>query len=137
MVLSSSNIASPEGRRVSISYIDKVAQTWAEEHIDTPEKAQDKLDAHKAAASGVQRVLKQLGLRPRPTQDEYALFLKWTNEWGSRWTPYSPPAPTPQRARASMKYLDRILERLKNQNCHLAHHHRGRAQAGFGQSHKS
>lgn len=108
-----------KGRRVSISYIDKVAQTWAEEHIDTPEKAQDKLDAHKAAASGVQRVLKQLGLSGRgPTQDEYALFLKWTNEWGFTLDAIlTACAHTTAAREPSMKYLDRILERLKNQNC--------------------
>ena len=108
-----------KGRRVSISYIDKVAQTWADEHVDTPEKAQDKLDAHKAAASGVQRVLKQLGLSGRgPTQDEYALFLKWTNEWGFTLDAIlTACAHTTAAREPSMKYLDRILERLKNQNC--------------------
>jgi DnaD/phage-associated family protein len=108
-----------KGRRVSITYIDKVAQTWADDHVDTPEKAQDKLDSHKAAASGVQRVLAQLGLSGRgPTQDEYALFLKWTDEWGFTLDAIlTACAHTTAAREPSMKYLDRILERLKDQNC--------------------
>jgi DNA replication protein DnaD len=108
-----------KGRRVSIAYMDKVAQTWAEEHIDTPEKALDKLESHKAAASGVQRVLAQLGLSGRgPTQDEYALFLKWADEWGFTLDAIlTACAHTTSAREPSMKYLDRILERLKNQNC--------------------
>ena len=100
----------------------RISTKWpkpGQEHIDTPEKAQDKLDAHKAAASGVQRVLKQLGLSGRgPTQDEYALFLKWTNEWGFTLDAIlTACAHTTAAREPSMKYLDRILERLKNQNC--------------------
>jgi DnaD/phage-associated family protein len=107
-----------KGRRVSVSYLDKVAQTWADENIDTPEKAREKLESHKAAASGVLRVLKQLGLRGRgPTQDEYALYLKWTDDWGFTLDAIlTACAHTTSAREPSMKYLDRILERLKNQN---------------------
>ena len=107
-----------KGRRVSVSYMDKVAQSWAEEHIDTPEKAREKLESHKAAASGVLRVLKQLGLSGRgPTQDEYALYLKWTEDWGFTLDAVlTACAHTTSAREPSMKYLDRILERLKDQN---------------------
>lgn len=107
-----------KGRRVSVSYMDKVAQSWADEGIDTPEKAADKLEAHKTAASGVLRVLKQLGLSGRgPTQDEYALYLKWTEDWGFTLDAVlTACAHTTSAREPSMKYLDRILERLKDQN---------------------
>jgi DnaD/phage-associated family protein len=107
-----------KGRRVSVSYMDKVAQSWAEESIDTPEKAREKLEAHKTAASGVLRVLGQLGMSSRgPTQDEYALFLKWTEEWGFTLDAVlTACAHTTSAREPSMKYLDRILERLKDQD---------------------
>ncbi len=107
-----------KGRRVSVSYMDKVSQSWAEEGVDTPEKAAEKLNAHKAAASGVLRVLSQLGMTNRgPTQDEYALFLKWTQEWGFTLDAVlTACAHTTSAREPSMKYLDRILERLKDQN---------------------
>lgn len=107
-----------KGRRVSVSYMDKVAQSWAEDHIDTPEKALEKLESHKTAASGVQRVLKQLGLSGRgPTQDEYALYLKWTQDWGFTLDAVlTACAHTTSAREPSMKYLDRIIERLKSQN---------------------
>jgi DNA replication protein DnaD len=108
-----------KGRRVSVAYMDKVAQTWADEHIDTPEKAQDRLEAQRAAASGVQRVLAQLGLSGRgPTQDEFALYLKWTAEWGFTLDAVlTACAHTTAAREPSMKYLDRILERLKDKSC--------------------
>lgn len=107
-----------KGRRVSVAYMDKVAQSWAEEGINTPEKAREKLESQKAAASGVLRVLKQLGLAGRgPTQDEYALYLKWTEEWGFTLDAVlTACAHTTSAREPSMKYLDRILERLKDQN---------------------
>ncbi len=73
-----------KGRRVSLAYMDKVAQAWAEEeNITTEEKARERIAAGKAAAMGLTRVLKQLGLSGRmPTQDETALFEKWTGSWG-------------------------------------------------------
>ena len=107
-----------KGRRVSVTYMDKVAQSWADEGIDTPEKAAEKLETHKAAASGVLRVLKQLGLTGRgPTQDEYSLYLKWTEDWGFTLDAVlTACAHTTSAREPSMKYLDRILERLKDQN---------------------
>ncbi len=104
-----------KGKRVSISYMDKVAQSWAEEdRIDTEEKAQAKLSALKDESSGVLRVLTRLGISSRgPTQDEAALFSKWTHEWGfTMEAVLTACAHTTAAREPSMKYLDRILERL-------------------------
>ena len=104
-----------KGRRVSVAYMDKVAQSWAaEEHIDTEQKAQDKITALKEASSGVLRVLSQLGITGRgPTQDETALYAKWTGEWGfTLEAVLTACAHTTAAREPSMKYLDRILERL-------------------------
>jgi|AGTN01.1.fsa_nt_gi Putative primosome component and related proteins len=104
-----------KGRRVSVAYIDKVAQSWAEEeHIDTEQKALDKIASLKEAASGVLRVLTQLGITSRgPTQDESALFARWTREWGFTLEAIlTACAHTTAAREPSMKYLDRILERL-------------------------
>ena len=107
-----------KGRRVSIAYIDKVAQNWAEdENIDTVEKAQAKIASYKTTSSGILRVLKQLGMNSRgPTQDESALFSKWTVDWGFTLDAIlTACAHTTSAREPSMKYLDRILERLKNE----------------------
>ena len=107
-----------KGRRVSISYMDKVAKSWAEEeHIDTEEKAKEKISSYKTLSSGVPRVLTQLGISGRaPTKDECALFEKWTDSWGFTLEAIlTACAHTTAAREPSMKYLDRILERLKTQ----------------------
>ncbi len=104
-----------KGKRVSVAYMDKVAQSWAEEdHIDTEQKAVEKIAALKEASSGVPRVLSRLGITSRgPTQDEAALFDKWTREWGFTLEAVLTACSHTTAAREpSMKYLDRILERL-------------------------
>lgn len=104
-----------KGKRVSVSYMDKVAKSWAEEdHIDTEEKAQEKISAIKEASSGVPRVLARLGITSRgPTQDETALYEKWTRDWGfTLEAVLTACAHTTAAREPSMKYLDRILERL-------------------------
>ena len=107
-----------KGKRVSISYMDKVAKSWAEEEqIDTEEKAAEKIAWYKALSSGVISVLKQLGISGRaPTKDESALFEKWTRQWGFTLDAIlTACAHTTAAREPSMKYLDRILERLEAQ----------------------
>lgn len=107
-----------KGRRVSIAYMDKVAKSWAEEeNIDTEEKANEKIASYKTASSGIARVLKQLGMSDRePTKDEEELFAKWTGDWGFTLEAILTACSHTTAAREpSMKYLDRILERLYSQ----------------------
>lgn len=104
-----------KGPRVSITYIDKVAQAWAEdEHIDTEEKARQRIEAGKAVSKGIPRVLRQLGLSNRSaTQDEIALFEKWTGDLGFTLDAIlTACAQTTAAREPSFKYLDKILERL-------------------------
>lgn len=103
------------GRRVSVAYMDKVAKTWAEEeNIDTEEKAKEKIASYKTTSSGIVCVLKQLGISGRaPTKDEEALYYKWTGDWGFTLEAILTACSHTTAAREpSMKYLDRILERL-------------------------
>lgn len=112
------------GKRVSVSYMDKVAQSWAEEEqIDTTQKARAKIEAYKTASSGVMRVLKQLGIGRKPTKDESALFAKWTGPWDFTLDAIlTACAGTTSAREPSMKYLDRILERLKNEGTVTSRH---------------
>lgn len=103
------------GKRVSIAYMDKVAKSWAEEeNINTADKAEEKISSCRAASSGIARVLKQLGISGRgPTKDEEALYFKWSAEWGFTLEAVLTACSHTTSAREpSMKYLDRILERL-------------------------
>jgi DnaD/phage-associated family protein len=107
-----------KGRRVSVAYMDKVAKSWAEEeNVDTEEKAREWIASYKTASSGIVRVLKQLGISGRePSKDEEDLYYKWTHEWGFTLESILTACSHTTAAREpSMKYLDRILERLNIQ----------------------
>lgn len=104
-----------KGRRVSVAYLDKVAKSWAEELINTQSKATEYIEDRRQAQSGVLKVLRQLGISSRrPTRDESALFEKWTGEWGFTLSAIvTACAHTTAAREPSMKYLDSILQRLR------------------------
>ena len=101
------------GKRVSVSYLDKVAMSWADEGVDTTDKAQQKIDAYTAVSSGALRVIRRLdaGSSRLPTADEQALYEKWTNEWGfTQDAVLLAMSDTTASLKPSMKYLDAILK---------------------------
>ncbi len=72
-----------KGPTVNVSYIERVAQTWAEEGIDTREKALLRAEEYKALSSGVRIVMKQMGLIGKsPGKTELDYFRKWAEQWG-------------------------------------------------------
>jgi len=101
------------GRNVSVAYLDKVAMSWADAGVDTIEKAQQKIGAYTAAASGALRVIRRLdaGSSRLPTADEQALYEKWTKEWGfTQDAVLLAMSDTTASLKPSMKYLDAILK---------------------------
>jgi len=105
-----------KGPRVPVSYMDKVADSWAQTGVDTAEKARGEIDAHKAKVSGLLHVLKRLGISRTATRDEAALFEKWTSGWGFTLDAIiTACAATTSSREPSMKYLDRILYRLHSE----------------------
>ena len=104
---------SVRGKNVSAAYINKVAQSWADAGVDTPEKAEQKIGAYTAVASGALRVIRRLdaGSSRLPTADEQALYEKWTREWGfTQDAVLLAMRDTTSSLKPSMKYLDAILK---------------------------
>ena len=71
------------GNRISVAYLDKVAEGWSEEGVNTLEKAQQKIEGYKSgigrgkpadAADGPARKI--------PGKTEMDLYNKWTEKWG-------------------------------------------------------
>lgn len=71
-----------KGRRVSVNYMTRVAQTWAERGVRTFEDAQAAVAADDLRRHGASAVLRAWNRRRRPTEDELALYDKWTRQWG-------------------------------------------------------
>lgn len=71
-----------KGKRVSINYIDTVAQDWCEKGILTTERAQQYISDYLQKKHGASEVLKRWNKRRKPTQDEMDLYDKWISQWG-------------------------------------------------------
>ena len=106
-----------KGSRVSITYLDRVAKTWAEEGITTAEQAQKHLEREQQKESGILDILEQLGItNRRATMDETELFEKWTKQWGFTLGAIRTACSLTTSSRnPSMKYLDSILYNLKEE----------------------
>lgn len=71
------------GNRISVAYIDKVAEAWSEEGIVTRELAQQKIEEYKARSGGANRLMRLMGLHGKyPGKTEMDLYNKWTEKWG-------------------------------------------------------
>ena len=103
-----------KGKAVSLSYVEKVAKSWAEEGVSTIEEASEKINQFDLYTSGACKVLSDMGEVGRlPSRAESALYNKWTKEWGfsldavraacDRMTGIHSP---------NFKYLDGILKNL-------------------------
>ncbi|HOV70132.1 MAG TPA: DnaD domain protein, partial [Clostridia bacterium] len=103
-----------KGSDVSFKYISKVALSWAENNITTPEAAEEYVSEYQARFSGAARVLAHLGIKNRaPTSDELALYNKWTCEFGYTIdTIIYACRETTCIANPNMRYLDKVLTNM-------------------------
>ena len=102
-----------KGKNISFSYIDKVAQTWAEQGVLSVSAADAEIARYEAGVSGASRVLNYLGIHRTPTPDEMQLYQKWTKEWGFTLDAIKTACVKTTGSRSpSMKYLDSILKAL-------------------------
>ncbi|MEG0251485.1 MAG: DnaD domain protein [Christensenellaceae bacterium] len=71
------------GSRISIAYLDKVAEAWSEEGICTLNAAQQKIEEYKAVSGGANKIMRLMGLHGKfPGKTEMELYNKWTEKWG-------------------------------------------------------
>lgn len=108
-------------RRVSMKYMDAVAKGWADAGVVTAEDAKARVAAWREKTSGAQAILKRWRMRRNATEDELALYEKWTDGWGfSAEAVQEACTATPQADRPSFAYLNGILDRLRLSNCMTA-----------------
>ncbi|MEA5002240.1 MAG: DnaD domain protein [Christensenella sp.] len=75
--------AQSRGSRISVAYLDKVAEAWSAEGIKTLEQAQQKIEEHKAVSGGANKLMRLMGLHGKyPGKTEMELYNKWTEKWG-------------------------------------------------------
>ena len=102
-----------KGKQFSIAGAQQMAMAMADEKIRTVEDAEEFLSRDQKLYQGTKDVLKRLGRRNPPSEDQVKLYRKWTQEW--RFTPEAILAACEQTAGGdpSMGYLDAILRNTR------------------------
>jgi len=110
------HLIATRGKHFSFKAAQKLAVQLAEEHVATIEDAEIVLSRSKTVLEGTRRILRRLGKRHQPSEDEMALYRKWTEQWH-----YSPDAieaacQETTKGDPTMAYLDGILNGLRKRS---------------------
>ena len=106
-----------KGTAVGIKYIDTVARNWANAGVRTAEDARTQAQSYEERTGGAAVILQQMGLAPKPSKDQLAIYEKWTNEWGFSLDAILAACPALLNAeRPNFAYLDGVLNRLQQEN---------------------
>lgn len=73
---------SVKGARVHINYMDAVAKRLAADEALTLDAVKASFEREAELSGGAAVILKRWRISRRPTEDELALYDKWTREWG-------------------------------------------------------
>lgn len=99
--------------RLPMSFVRMRGREWAEEGINTVALAEQKMESERSEKDGVKEVLRLLGMRKNPSEEEEKLYHKWTKQWGfSQGGIRASMVATTKAQYPSMKYLDAILKEL-------------------------
>lgn len=101
------------GKNFSIRSAEKLAMQMADEGFTSEEDAVEFLSRDQEIWDGTRKVLRRLGKRNAPSEDQVAMYRKWVREWG--FTPGAIEAACGETAKGdpNMGYLDGILNRLR------------------------
>ncbi|MCH5278184.1 MAG: DnaD domain protein [Christensenellaceae bacterium] len=101
-----------KGSRVHINYMDSVAKRLAADNQLTYDAVHDSFTTENELASDASAILKRWRTGRRPTEDELALYEKWTKEWGfSKESIDIACGHVIASDKPNFKYLDAILEK--------------------------
>ena len=102
---------SKKGPNISINYLDKIAQQWARDGINTLQKAEEYIESCESCYQDTAAVLKYLGIHRAPTKAELELYKKWRDIWGFSLNAILQACrETTKTSSPSLGYLDKILE---------------------------
>lgn len=107
------HLIATRGKHFSFKAAQKLAVQLAEENVHTIEDAEIVLSRSKAVLEGTKRILRRLGKRHQPSEDEMALYRKWTGEWGYDHDAVEAACRETTKGDPTMAYLDGILNGLR------------------------
>src|SRR5690554_319602 len=102
-----------KGSKISINYLDKVAESWARDGINTLQKAEEYIKQYESCYQETIAVLKYLGIHRSPSKAELDLYKKWQDIWGFPLNGILEACKETTKIQSpNMAYLDKILESL-------------------------
>ncbi len=102
------------GARVKLWQMNAEAKLWADNSVFTPEDARAFIARRDARKNGAQAILNRWKKGRAATEDELALYMKWTNDWGFEQSVILDAcAELTAAGQPSFKYLDTVLETLR------------------------
>jgi DNA replication protein DnaD len=107
------HLISTRGKHFSFKGAQKLAVQLAEENVHTIEDAEIVLSRSKAILEGTRKILRRLGKRHQPSEDEMALYHKWTLDWGYDHDAIEAACRETTKGDPTMGYLDGILNGLR------------------------
>ena len=107
------HLISTRGKHFSFKGAQKLAVQLAEENVRTIEDAETVLSRSKAIMEGTRKILRRLGKRHQPSEDEMALYHKWTRDWGYDHDAIEAACRETTKGDPTMAYLDGILNGLR------------------------
>lgn len=103
------------GKNVSVMTIEKRATLLANENITTVEDAEAVLSRDKAVWDGSRAVLRRLGKRRAPSEDEQGMYRTWHVDWGFTQEDILAACAETTKGDPTFGYLGGILSRLRAQ----------------------
>ncbi len=99
------------GARAKLWQMNALAKHWADSGVITPEEGERLLARERQRSDGAQRILRRLKRNRAATEDELALYAKWTEEWRFEESViFDACGEMTSAAQPSFRYLDTILK---------------------------
>ena len=99
------------GGRVNIEIANRKASEWAQNGINTVEEVEKVIVIGKQREQELRKVLRRLGLRQNPSDDQKEMYRKWVEEWGFTYEDIIEACKETAKGTPNMGYLNGILSR--------------------------
>lgn len=106
------HMESVKGKNFTIHSAEQLAVRMAEENIRTIEEAEEYLSRDQEIWDGTKKILRRLGKRNPPSEDQLALYRKWVREWGFTREAVEDACAETAKGDPNMGYLDGVLRRI-------------------------
>ena len=111
-----SHMIDTRGVQFSFKSAQAEAVRMSEEHVRSAEDAEAYFTHSRALQDSVRAVLRQLGKRRSPSQNELDLYRKWTQEWGYTQEAIIEACRETTKGEPTFAYLDGILKGLRQRS---------------------